>query len=78
MVRGLSADLRGVHVELDCSSLLVGTPSFFDEIVKQVLVIRHADTLDAVAAPERVRQLLERAAENRGVRERLRVALRAI
>jgi hypothetical protein len=77
MVRGLPADLRGVRVELNCSNLLVGTPSFFDEIVKQILVVRHADTLDAIAAPERVRQLLERAAENRGVRGRIRVALRA-
>ena len=77
MIRSLATDLRGVHVELDCSNLLVGTPSFFDEIVKQILVERHADTLDAIAAPERVRQLLERAADNRGVRGRLRVVLRA-
>ncbi len=70
------SDLEGQTVLLDCSGLLVGTPSFLDEIVKQILVLRDADFLEVSGAPDRARDLLERAADNRSVRERLRVAVR--
>ncbi len=71
----LPADLEGHSVLLDCSELVVGTPSFLDEMVKQVLVLRHADALEISGAPNRARDLLERAAQNRSVRQRLRVAM---
>jgi hypothetical protein len=77
LVLGLPADLAGCSVVLDCRSLTVSSPSFVDELVKQVLVVRNADVLNVVAAPERTRTLLERAAENRQVGPRLRVSLRA-
>lgn len=70
----LPADLDGETVLLDCSALVVGTPSFLDEMVKQVLVLRRADALEISGAPDRARDLLERAAENRSVRDRLRIA----
>lgn len=69
-------DLSGESVALDCAELAVSTPSFLDEIVKEILVVRRAQLLDVVDASDRVRVLLERAAANRGVSERLRVAVR--
>jgi len=62
---------------IDCSNLLVGTPSFLDEVVKQVLEARNAASLDVTNAPERVRRLIERAGDNRGVSDRLRVTARS-
>ena len=76
LVATLSDDLCGQTVLLDCANLLVGTPSFLDEVVKQVLQVRDAGTLEVSDAPDRARELLERSAANRGVRERLRVAVR--
>jgi len=70
----LPADLQGETVLLDCSELVVGAPSFFDEMVKQVLTLRRADALEISGARDRARDLLERAANNRSVRERLRIA----
>jgi len=77
LVRGLDAGLTDTSVVIDCSNLLVGTPSFLDEVVKRVLEVRSAARLEVTNAPDRVRRLLERAGENRGVGERLRVAARA-
>jgi len=75
LVSPLPDDLAGQTVLLDCSPLLVGTPSFLDEIVKQVLQKRNAQTLEVSGGPPRARTLLERSAENRGVRSRVRVAV---
>jgi hypothetical protein len=74
LTASLSADLQGETVLLDCSALVVGAPSFFDEMIKQVLVVRGAEALEIREARDRARDLLERAAQNRSVRERLRVA----
>lgn len=71
LVELLPDDLTGQTVVLDCSHVVVGTPSFFDEIVKQVLVLRTASELEIAEASPRSSQLLERAAENRGVGDRL-------
>ena len=76
LVSPLAEDLTGQTVVIDLSNLLVGTPSFMDEIVKQVLEQRNASKLEATGATERAQELLERAAENRGVRDRLHVAKR--
>lgn len=67
----LGSDLQDAVVTLDCARLLLGTPSFLDEIVKQVLVERRAQSLCVQGASERVQHLLERAAANRGVPNRL-------
>lgn len=72
----LPGDLSGQRVILDCSSLVIGTPSFLDEIVKQTLEQKNAAALEVYDAPERVRGLLERAAKNRGVSSRLQIAVR--
>lgn len=73
LAAALPAELKGQTVLLDCSELVVGAPSFLDEMVKQVLVVRRADALEINGARDRARDLLERAAQNRSVRERLRV-----
>lgn len=75
MVTSLGPNLSGSDVVLDCAQLLVGTPSFLDEIVKQVLVERGADSLRVQGAADRVQQLLERSAVNRAIRDRLVLAV---
>lgn len=71
LVEALDGDLAGQDVILDCAELLVGTPSFLDEVLKQVLMGRHARSLSVEGASSRVHDLLERSAENRGLRDRL-------
>lgn len=68
-------DLSGQSVLFDCSSIVMATPSFLDELVKQILVVRGAEMLEVESAPERTIQLLTRAARNRSVSENLREAL---
>jgi len=77
LVAGLATDLTGESVLLDCTGMTVSSPSFLDELVKQVLVQRKASVLDAYAASQRTRALLERAASNRNVAGRLRLTPRA-
>jgi hypothetical protein len=73
----LPSQLQGGSVVLDCEALVVATPSFFDEIVKEILVARGADRLDIVAGSGRAGVLAQTAADNRGVADRLRVISRA-
>ena len=75
LIQPVPGDLSGKTVSVDCSKMIVGTPSFLDEVVKQILELRGAEALEVNEAPERARALLERAAENRGVRDRLRIAV---
>jgi hypothetical protein len=75
LIQPVPGDLSGETVGLDCSKMIVGTPSFLDEVVKQVLELRGAEALEVNDAPERARELLERAAENRGMRDRLRIVV---
>jgi hypothetical protein len=75
LTSALPSDLADQDVVLDCADLLVGTPSFMDEIVKEVLVIRGARSLSVQMASPRVQHLLERSAENRGLRSRLMFAV---
>jgi hypothetical protein len=69
--------MEGVSVVLDCNVLVVGTPSFLDEIVKEILVVRRADRLEVVGSTSRVAALAQRAAVNRNVADRLTVIPRA-
>jgi hypothetical protein len=77
LVAELPSDMVGASVVLDCTGLVVGTPSFLDEIVKEVLVVRRADRLEVVGGSVRILALAEQAAANRGVADRLSVASRA-
>lgn len=73
LTRQLPPDLAGERVTLDCSEMVIGTPSFLDEIVKQVLTERGAAGLEVAEAPERARELIERSANNRGAGGRLKI-----
>lgn len=77
LIDPLPSDLSASNVVLDCAKLLVGTPSFLDELVKQVLIERRAELLCVHGASERVQQLLQRSAENRAATERLSFAVRS-
>lgn len=70
-MRVLDDDLAGQTVCLDFSDILVSTPSFVDELVKQILELRSAARLEVIGATDRARHLLIRAASNREVRDRL-------
>lgn len=67
----LRADLKGETVVLDCRSLLSGTPSFADEIVKQVLADRRADELLVLGANSDFGADLAASAAAHGVIDRL-------
>jgi len=75
LVEALGSDIEGQDVVLDCKNLIVGTPSFLDEVVKQVLVGGRASTLSVHQGSARVQDLLQRSAENRGLRDRLLFAV---
>lgn len=77
LVATLPAQLAGTSVVLDCTGLAVGTPSFLDEIVKEVLVVRQADRLEVVGGSPRIATLSQKAAANRGVADRLTVVARS-
>lgn len=58
---------------IDCRSIAVATPSFSDEVLKQILIERGARHLTIVHAPRRFAELLERAAVRLQVDERLEI-----
>lgn len=70
-VAELPVDLAGqvITVKFPCGAL--GTTSFVDELVRTVLVERHAKGLVLVAPPPRVAELAEDAAADFGVLGRL-------
>jgi hypothetical protein len=73
LTASLPGDLSGTVVMVDCSALQASTPSFVDELVKAVLVDRGGNRLVIKAAPERTVELARRAAQNRGVLDRLEI-----
>jgi hypothetical protein len=73
LTAGLPDDLSGTVVVVDCSALQASTPSFVDELVKAVLVDRHGSRLVVKGAPGRTVELARRAAQNRGVSDRLEI-----
>jgi hypothetical protein len=74
LMASLPRDLAHTRVRLDCRNMTVATPSFADEILKEVLLRRHAQHLDVTNAPGRFAELLERAAARLAVNERVDVA----
>lgn len=77
LLQPLPTDLSGLPVILNCTRMDVSSPSFLDEVVKEVLVLRTAEVLEIEGASARAQSLLQRAADNRGVSERLRIATKA-
>ena len=74
LTASLPSDLSSTVVMVDCTALQASTPSFVDELVKAVLTDRHGDRLIIKGAPERTVELARRAAQNRGVADRLETA----
>lgn len=70
----LPDDLTGSAVQLHCESLIAAAASFADEIVRTILVDRHAELLEvtSVSDQEFITYLRERA-EIYGVADRLQV-----
>ena len=58
---------------VDCTTLRASTPSFVDELVKAVLVDRHGGRLVIKGGPGRTAELARRAAQSRGVPDRLEI-----
>jgi hypothetical protein len=71
LTASLGQDLSDTTVLVDCTALQASTPSFVDELVKAVLVDRRGHRLIIKGAPERTVELARRAAQNRGVIDRL-------
>lgn len=67
LTSSLPDDLSACVVEVDCSGMKASTPSFVDELVKQVLVARRAAELRLVDAPQRTNELAHKFAGNHGV-----------
>jgi hypothetical protein len=76
MLADLPLELRTTGVIMDCGELTVSTSSFWDEMVKEILEVREAQSLSVVHASPRAAELARRAAENRGVAARLSVEVR--
>jgi hypothetical protein len=73
ILEALPPDLSGNSIQIDCNELAVGTPSFLDEVVKIILVERHADRLRLMNAPGRVAEHAKRAAAKHEVSDRLEI-----
>ncbi len=76
IVSVLPPSLTGADVLLDCRGIAIATPSFTDEVLKQILMERGARRLTVVHAPRRFTELLQRAAARLSVDERLEIVSR--
>jgi hypothetical protein len=76
LLEPLDLDLAGTVLRLDGRHLAAGSSSFMDEIVKEVLVERHADRLVLTGVTERAAAFAESSAARRGVAERLQSTAR--
>jgi lysyl-tRNA synthetase class II len=74
LTASLPSDLSDTVVMVDCTALQASTPSFVDELVKAVLTDRQGGRMIIKGAPERTVELARRAAQNRGVTDRLETA----
>jgi hypothetical protein len=71
MLAELPQDLSNGQVEIHFEEEFVATPSFMDELVREILVERRALALRLVGAPERASSYAEQAAVTRDVADRL-------
>lgn len=74
LAAGLPEALGEVHVE--AGKLISAAQAVADELVKDILVVRGAERLKVWDATPRLAEHLQRAAELRGVKDRLLVTLR--
>lgn len=73
----LPRTLAGADVLLDCRGTAIVTPSFTDELLKQILIERNARCLKVTNAPQRFAHLLLRASKRLKVDDRIDVSIAA-
>lgn len=73
LLSDLPADLTGERVTVLARDLLTGSPSFADELVRQLTVDRHAAAVVVVGAEPTFEQYLSDAAHNHAVADRVLV-----
>jgi len=73
----LPSMLEGADVFIDCRATAIATPSFVDELLKQILIERSARRLRVTNAPRRFADLLLRASARLKVDDRLEVSIAA-
>ncbi len=76
LLSSLPADLRDGQVHVGCADLIASSPSFVDELVREVLEQRNARKLKLHNVPPEVAHWANEAAERRGVGERIMVDVR--
>jgi hypothetical protein len=71
VLAGLPADLSGDEVAVLCRDLLTGSPSFADELVRQLTVERNAGRLVLVGADGTFERYVRDAARSHAVTDRV-------
>jgi hypothetical protein len=71
LLSGLPADLSGSEIAVLCRDLLTGSPSFADELVRQLAVERSAGRVLLVGADETFERYVRDAARSHAVAERV-------
>ncbi|MCW2609983.1 MAG: hypothetical protein QOC93_1447 [Actinomycetota bacterium] len=71
LLAGLPADLSGDEVAVLCRDLLTGSPSFADELVRQLAVERNAGRVVLVGAEDAFERYVRDAARDHAVAERV-------
>ena len=77
LVAGLPSNLAGVKVIVDGREMAASAPSYMDELVKQVLVIRGAGNLTLLDVGHRAAGYATASAQRRMVSERLTIRIRS-
>lgn len=78
LTSGLPPRLGDSRVVINAENMKATAQSFADELVKQILVVRDAASLDVRCATPRFAALLHRSAETRAVQSRLFVDVRPL
>lgn len=73
LVDGLPGPLEGSVVEVDCAELRTGTGSFADQLVLRVLDFGKASSLQLIDAPDDFGRLVQKAAANHDVQNRVQL-----
>ena len=71
LLSGLPEDLAGEQVSVLARDLLSGSPSFADELVRQLTVERHAESVVVVGAEPTFEGYVRNAAQTHGVADRV-------
>jgi hypothetical protein len=70
----MPADIKDNVIEVDCAPLKSPTPSFFDELLRILIVERSAKTVTLRHVNERAQSLAIRSARNRHIEDRVAIA----